>query len=107
MAKPIIQNISVFDATQVKKIYASFDGFQIFKNRLIIKNTSTGAIVYNNIETSVRTYRDIPANTLTNGVNYTAQMSFFDAENNESSLSDATFFQCMSVPLFVFSNVDS
>lgn len=107
MSKPIIQNISVFDATQVKTIYASWDGFQIFKNRLIIKNTSTGLEVYNNIETSVRTYRDIPANTLTNGVNYTAQMSFFDADNNESTLSDTVFFQCMNAPLFAFANVDS
>ena len=55
---------------------------------------------------SMKTTHTIAANTLTNGVSYTAQISVFDENNEESTLSDKVYFTCYTTPTFIFRNMD-
>ena len=49
----------------------------------------------------------ISGNILTNGTSYTIQISVFDENNNESSLSDKILFTCYSTPTFNFSGLNN
>jgi len=102
---PILLNSVPFDATLNHILQFTYNGSQIFANRVIVKNNTTNAIVYDQKNDAMTTYVTIPANTLQNGVTYNVQVSVFDHENIESPLSNIIIVQCLATPIFTFSNV--
>lgn len=107
MGKPIINKINTFDATKESTITFSYSGNQPYKNRILITNASTNDIVFDETITTMKFIHRIPSSTLENNVSYTAQISVFDVEGNESSLSDKLFFTCYSTPTFGFNDLNS
>lgn len=105
MAKPIINYVYPFDATQDKKITFTYTGDLPYKNRLIIYNASTLSVIYDITSASRVLYCTLPAGTCTNGVKYAAAIQCFDADNTASTLSDKVYFWCLENPTFYFLNV--
>lgn len=105
MSQPILYTVKPFDATITYRIQFAYSSSQVFKNRLIVKDNTTNVTVFDETIESRQLFHDIPANTLTNGVQYNAQLSVFDSNNVESALSNAITFYCFATPVFVFSNV--
>ena len=77
------------------------------KNRLIIKNNITNAVIYNKIQETLHSYHILSSNTLVNGNVYNAQLSIFDENDVESDLSNTVTFHCYSTPLFSFINLNT
>lgn len=102
---PILTSKTPFDSTVSTTFSFTYSGNQPQKNRLIIKKASDNTTVYDNTETTMQMYHTLIANTLTDGINYTAQLSVFDTNNVESPLSNTILFSCLSTPSFSFSNL--
>jgi hypothetical protein len=105
MAQPILYSISAFDKIKEQTFKFSYSGNQAYKNRLVIRNNVTNAVVYDNVQTTFKLQHDLPANTLTNGIIYNACLSVIDGNNVETTLSDAILFYCFTTPTFAFTNV--
>lgn len=105
MAKPIINYIYPFDATEDKKITFTYSGDLPYYNRLVIYNASTLAVLYDVTSSSRVLYCTLPADTCTNGTKYAAAIQCFDSEMAESTLSDKVYFWCLEDPSFYFYNV--
>src|SRR5574344_610984 len=85
---PIANSISAFDAKNIVTFsYVISGGNQIVKNKLVITNVSTNQIVYSNIELTYINNQTLPANTLTNGIQYSYYFTVFDSDGNESNQS--------------------
>lgn len=107
MAKPIINYIYPFDATQDKRITFTYTGDLPYKNRLIIYDAETLSVMYDVTSASRVLYCTLPADVCTNGQKFAAAIQCFDANNEPSGLSDKTFFWCLDEPSFYFSNIES
>ena len=101
----LLFNTNSFDSSIIKDFYFKSEGFQVFANRLVIKNAETNIEVYNQLQNSMKMNHTVPANILTNGICYTAQIKVYDKDNNESPLSNNISFYCYSTPQFGFSNL--
>ncbi len=106
MSAPIITTIIPFDATEEYILNFSYSGFQVRKNKIIIRNNTTNAIVLNETVTSTLLRHTISANTLTNGTTYNVQIQVYDIDNNASPLSNMVVFSCLSTPLLSFANIN-
>lgn len=107
MAKPAISKIIPFDATAGYVFSFSYIGNQPYKNRIVIRNALTNEIIKDETISEMRFRHPISGNILTNGTSYTIQISVFDENNNESSLSDKILFTCYSTPTFNFSGLNN
>ena len=105
MAKPVVNYIFPFDATESKKITFTYTGDLPYQNRLIIYNADTLATIYDVTSLSRVLYCTLPANTCSNGIKYAAAIQCFDSNGTPSSISDKQFFWCLEQPVFYFSNV--
>ena len=103
---PSIEAISSFDPAYEATINFYYGDSQPYKNRIVITDKNTNRIVYDKTEDSMRLYVTIPANTLTAGRQYLAQVQVFDIYGNYSSLSDAVLFYCFTTPVLKFANVN-
>jgi len=101
---PIIPTILPFDPNYAVKIEFVYNDNQAFKNRAVITNADTNAIVYDETITSMRLAHEIPANTLSPG-KYYIQIQVFDEDGNSSLLSDTTLFYCFVTPTVYFNNI--
>lgn len=101
---PIIPTILPFDPTYSAKIEFVYNDNQAFKNRAVITNADTNAIVYDETITSMKLVHEIPAKTLSSG-KYYIQIQVFDEDGNSSLLSDTTLFYCFITPTVYFRNV--
>lgn len=106
MGKPIINKINTFDSASEYIITFSYIGNQPYKNRLVVINSLTNDVVIDETIDNMKFTHTIAASTLVNGVSYTAQISVFDENNEESSLSDKVYFTCYTTPVFKFQNLD-
>lgn len=103
MAKPIIAQIIPFDANHNHAINFSWSGSRSYGNRCVISYIDTLAEVYNQVSNpNFLLSHTIPAGTLTNGSKYVIQISTFDADGNESPLSDKEYFYCVETPRYGF-----
>jgi len=107
LIKPILKQISAFDKNDSVNFHFNFYGNQPMKNRLIIKNNITNAVIYNKIQETLHSYHILSSNTLVNGNVYNAQLSIFDENDVESDLSNTVTFHCYSTPLFSFINLNT
>ena len=103
--KPILYDTSAFDATIEFALSFRWSGNQAFKNRLIVKKNDTNELIYDQTQTTQQLRHAIPANSLTNGICYNAQIQVYDKDNNESLLSEKILFYCYTTPTFQFSNI--
>lgn len=111
LSTPLLYPIPAFDATLENNItFTVIGGDQVVGNRLSIKINSSQVEVYNGTVESYVFSHTIPANTLTNGVYYTAQIKTYgniddiSDPTKGSSWSDAVPFYCYSTPVVSWSN---
>ncbi|MBE5981918.1 MAG: hypothetical protein E7248_01270 [Paenibacillaceae bacterium] len=98
----IIHPIEPFDSSIGTNINFTWQGNQIFKVRCLIKDNSTGDVVYDQtISTMKQSYLLPPDSTLNNGGYYIAYLSVIDVDGVESSFSNiGTPFYCYQTPKF-------
>lgn len=112
---PVLLNKKPFDAELEHKLQFTYDGFQIFKYKLVIRENSsntiiesgdlTGEPVYEQEVAWMNTYAIIPANTLENGKTYNFVLTVFDNNGNPSLDSSPILLKCLKTPTFKFANV--
>ena len=106
LTRPVLLTVSAFDATdQYIFRFNVIGGDQVVSNRLIIRDNSTNASVYDQQQTTFRYEHTVPANTLTNGTYYNATVYTYNNEGNESVASNIIQFYCYSTPTITFTNV--
>lgn len=106
MLSPILYDIGTFDASVGTVVRFYYTGEQVFANRLIIKNNETLAEVYNEKIDSMQLSHSVPENILANGTTYSATITVFDKNDNESPASNIILFTCYTTPLFSISNIN-
>lgn len=99
MSLPILAIQSSFDALNDRRFNFNYQGNQVFKNRLIVYKASDNSEIYNQIQTSFTLYHTLPANSLQNGIQYSAKLSIFDKDNIESDFSNSIAFTCHKTPV--------
>lgn len=104
---PSIHLINAFDPSNEYTFIFYYVGNQIYSNRAIITDNDTQAIVYDNIQNTMKNLHVLPSETLTAGKSYTIQIQVFDNDGNSSDLSMAVLFYCFSSPLFYFQNINN
>lgn len=102
---PSILPIIPFDPSNSYNIEFIYSDNQSVKNRAVITDNETGSIVYDSTQSSMRLFHILPANTLTAGKQYLAQIQVYDIDNNSSNLSDPVLFLCLTTPIFNFTNL--
>lgn len=106
MTKPIALLVNAFDATKIHTFeFSSSGGNQVVKNKIIIRNNTTNAIVYQNTVESYKYSQDVPANTLTNGVYYNYSFITYDISGTASAESNIVSFYCYTTPTLTFTNI--
>ena len=105
MAKPVINYIFPFDATDNKKITFTYTGDLPYYNRLIIYRADTLQTVYDVTSSSRVLYCTLPSGICVNGSKYAAAIQCFDENNVGSSISDKVYFWCLQQASFYFLNV--
>lgn len=106
LTTPIMNPTAAFDASNAKSLtFNVIGGNQVVKNRLVVKNNTTNVSVYDNTITSFQFVHQIPANSLTNGAYYNAQVQTFDSSNNASAFSAPIQFRCYTTPVIEFTNI--
>lgn len=108
LTTPILYSQVAFDATNSQAFtFGVIGGDQVTQNKLTITNQATNEVIYNQTQTSYSFVHTVPANTLTNGVYYSAYLITYDANGNASPQSNSIQFYCYSTPSFVFTNLPS
>lgn len=106
LTTPILYSQAAFDATQAHTFtFNVIGGEQVTQNKLVITNQSTSEIVYQAVQTTYKFEHILPANTLINGVYYSAYIITYDANGTASAQSNSIQFYCYSTPSFAFSNL--
>lgn len=106
LTTPILYSQAAFDATQAHTFtFNVVGGEQVTQNKLVITNQSTNEIVYQAVQTTYKFEHILPANTLTNGVYYSAYVITYNANGTASAQSNSIQFYCYSTPSFAFSNL--
>ena len=106
LTTPILYSQVAFDATNAQAFtFGVIGGDQVARNKLTITNQATNEVVYDQTQTSYSFVHTVPANTLTNGVYYSAYIITYDANGNASPQSNSIQFFCYSTPSFQFTNL--
>lgn len=107
LTRPTLLNQVAFDATQEQTFGFAVTGAsaQIVANQLTIRNQETNDVVYQEKQETFQYSHIVNANELTNGTYYTATVSVFDAEDNQSPESIPIQFWCYSTPTLTFTNI--
>lgn len=105
LTRPILYNISAFDATESYIFnFNVIGGDQVVKNKLVITDQNNNQIIYQGIQTTFLFSHTLGANILTNGHYYSAYIITYNASNEESQPSNGIQFYCYTAPSFNFSN---
>lgn len=106
MIRPIGIDLNAFDSTSPQLFeFVSTGGNQVVKNRIIIRNNSTGTVIYDNTLVTYSLSQTVPAHTLTNGVQYNFTFTTYDVDGNSSLESVPVVFWCYTTPSLVFTNL--
>ena len=86
LTRPTLLSQVAFDATQQQNFAFTVSGAsaQIVANQLIIRNQKTNDIVYQEKQETFNFVHVVNAGELTNGTYYSATVSVFDAQGNQS-----------------------
>lgn len=105
LTRPILYSISAFDASQTQMFtFNVVGGNQVVKNRLTVVRQSDNEIIYQEIQQGFSYNHLLPAETLTNGVYYSAYVETYDSLDEISSPSNSIQFYCYTTPEFLFQN---
>lgn len=104
LSTPILSVQNVIDPSLNNNISFLYSDTQINSKRLLIKDTASLDIVYDNIQLGMSTSYDLVANSITPG-QYYMQVQVFDFDGNESELSSPVLLYCYSTPIIVFDNL--
>ena len=99
-----LQSIPAFDALYDRAIHFNYSGPQCVKNRLVVYDSASDAVVYDQMEISMLLSHVIPAGVLVNGTRYNCAISVYDIENNFVTSSKVSF-RCLTTPIFGFSGL--
>lgn len=102
---PSIVPFLPFDPSNIQIVEFTYSGNQAIKNRVVITNNTTGNIVYDETQTTMKLQHEIQENSLIAGVQYLIQVQVFDAQGNNSNLSEPILFYCFTTPTFLFLNI--
>ena len=108
MATVYVKSISAYDAANAQVVSFGYSGNQCIKNRIIIYNSSTAAVVYDNTVTTYSLTHTIPAGTLTNGTSYycTITTYYMDGATEKSVVSSAsTVWKCLATATWSFNGL--
>lgn len=105
MPAPVAHQTSAFSAKDVHDFLFTYSGNQVFKNRFVVRNNTTNAIVYDKIQTSMQLVHSLPSGSLSNGICYNAVISVFENNDMESKQSSPIIFYCYTTPIFTFENL--
>lgn len=102
-----LNTITPFDASESCTFTFTYSGGnQAYFNKLIIKDSSTLETVYEKKMQSLRLSHILDKNLLENGKEYLAIMEVYDVNDILQGTSPITPFQCLSTPIFLFSNLE-
>ena len=108
LTAPILDTISPFDAAFAYTLrFASYGGDQVVRNKLVISNAATNAVVYDAQVESFLFQHIIPAGILVNGVSYRASVQTGNAMNEWSAASNNIVFKVSTTPVVSVTNVSS
>ena len=107
LATPSIIAIGVFDPTEPYDIHFTYTDNQAVQNRLVITDPETYETVYDKTILTMKLLHTVPAEILHAGKCYTASIQVFDADNNQSNLSDSVLFYCYTKPTFILEDFPS
>lgn len=105
VAQPVLYMIPSFDAALGANINFAYEGEQVFANELAIYDNETGAQVYDQKISWMRTYHTIDAGKLSNGKYYYCKIRVFNKTGNASDWSAQRSFRCFTTPVFGISNL--
>lgn len=99
----------VFDATLDYIIQFTYNGNQVVKNQLVVRDNFSNEIVFDDTVVSMAKKHLIPANTLVNGKTYnmTIQVYYLNDEGEETpdTISDTILAKCYTTPVLEFTNL--
>ncbi|MBD5537856.1 MAG: hypothetical protein HDQ99_19835 [Lachnospiraceae bacterium] len=107
LATPSITAIGVFDPVESYDIHFTYTDNQSVQNRLVIIDPETYETVYDKTILTMKLLHTVPAEILHAGKCYTASIQVFDADNNQSNLSDSVLFYCYTKPTFILEDFPS
>lgn len=109
LLKPTLLAMPAFDATKLQEFVFTVPtgSTQVTANRLKIINNTSGEEVYNELQQSYVLKHNLPADSLSNGIYYSAQIQTQDANEETSVWSDAIQFYCFSEPTLALTNIPS
>ena len=111
MANPVINSILSFDASVGTSATYSLTGGVSYGNKILVYDSATAKLVYEYPKvvkpekSPVKSYCIIPANVLTNGKRYYAQIQVVDVYGRITGTSNKMAFYCLTTPIFRFTNV--
>lgn len=105
MAKPILKQITPFDATKDSVISFVWSGSRAYSNRIIIYENYSLEKVFDDTIATYKFEHTIPANTLSNGIKYIIECQVMDQDGTASALSNKVSFTTIATPDFHFSNI--
>lgn len=111
MANPVINSILSFDGTMGTTVTYSMTGNVSYGNKILVYDSATAKLVYEYPKvvkpekSPVKSYCIIPANVLTNGKRYYAQVQVADMYGRITGTSNKMAFYCLTTPMFRFMNV--
>lgn len=95
---PELYNITAFDADKSFAVRFNYHDSQATRNQLVITQTATGEVVYDEKVASFALSHTIPRHSLRNGVEYSVRVKVFhNAE--ESDFSAPRVFICFATPI--------
>lgn len=108
MATVYVKSISAYDAANAQVVSFGYSGNQCIKNRIVVYNSSTAEVVYDNTVTTYQLSHTIPAGTLTNGTSYycTITAYYMDGATEKSVVSSASnVWKCLSTASWSFNGL--
>lgn len=102
MARPVLQNVTTFDASKSKDFKFNWYGSSLARCELAIYNSVTDVLTYSatqNIVNNNYTYV-LPPDSVSNGNTYYATLVGTDVYGNVSTISNKIIFKCMAMPNF-------
>ena len=108
MAKPILHNTSIFDATKDKTFHFNWSATSLTSCRLDIYNSSTDILAYSERQniSGKNSVFTLLTNSIENNYYYYAKLYTYDTHGNESTLSNTINFKCQLSPDFELTFTD-
>lgn len=107
LTTPILNEIKTFSAIESYEFtFNVIGGSQVVANNLVIEKIDNNIEVYNQTKEAFNFRHELPANTLTNGVNYRAKIRTKDISGNFSNFSVSLLFWCYSKPSLYITTIN-